>query len=200
MQNNRDEIWDNYLEDMRKSISTMPNSSDAPHTREGGFRQFQRKQIAELRPYLGIQDSITGVSISLEDHNAGSPKPGDMIARNPNNHADMWLVAAQYFQDNFEPISTPIPLTPSSDGCRVALADLVDAISHSDFGMTEEFLLSSFRRAQDALAVPAATITPSDEMVAVPRAFKTTITRQDAIRLRNWLNEQFPPTNLTGGK
>jgi hypothetical protein len=26
-----------------------------------------------------------------------------MIARNPKNHADQWLVAAKYFADNFEP-------------------------------------------------------------------------------------------------
>jgi hypothetical protein len=32
----------------------------------------------------------------------GSPKAGDMIARNPGNHEDQWLVAAQYFADNFE--------------------------------------------------------------------------------------------------
>jgi hypothetical protein len=43
------------------------------------------------------------VSVSAEDRAAGSPKHGDMIARNPNNHADQWLVAAQYFADNFEP-------------------------------------------------------------------------------------------------
>lgn len=34
----------------------------------------------------------------------GSPKIGDMIARNPKNHEDQWLVAEQYFNDNFEPI------------------------------------------------------------------------------------------------
>jgi hypothetical protein len=26
----------------------------------------------------------------------------DMIARNPRNHEDQWLVSAQYFADNFE--------------------------------------------------------------------------------------------------
>jgi hypothetical protein len=31
-----------------------------------------------------------------------SPKAGDMIARNPENHEDQWLVAAQYFADHFE--------------------------------------------------------------------------------------------------
>jgi hypothetical protein len=27
-----------------------------------------------------------------------------MIARNPKNHDDQWLVAAKYFADNFEPV------------------------------------------------------------------------------------------------
>jgi len=33
--------------------------------------------------------------------NTGSPKEGDMIARNPANHKDQWLVAAKYFKENF---------------------------------------------------------------------------------------------------
>lgn len=71
------------------------------------FKQYRRKQIAELRPYdplidgRGFDDTI---SISAEDRKAGSPKLGDMIARNPKNHNDMWLVAAQYFTDNFEAV------------------------------------------------------------------------------------------------
>lgn len=67
------------------------------------FKQYRRKQIAELRAYIPME-SLTGVSISNEDHKAGSPKLGDMIARNPKKHADQWLVAEQYFVDNFEPI------------------------------------------------------------------------------------------------
>jgi hypothetical protein len=66
------------------------------------FRQYRRKQIAELRPYI-LGEEMNGISISAEDRNAGSPKAGDMIARNPKNHADQWLVAAKYFADNFEP-------------------------------------------------------------------------------------------------
>lgn len=66
------------------------------------FQKYRRKQIAELRPY--VQDeNMLGISISAEDAKAGSPKSGDMIARNPKNHADQWLVAAAYFADNFEP-------------------------------------------------------------------------------------------------
>jgi hypothetical protein len=67
------------------------------------FKQYRRKQIAELRPVEPFED-LTGVSVSPEDLKAGSPKMGDMIARNPKNHADQWLVAAAYFADNFEPV------------------------------------------------------------------------------------------------
>jgi hypothetical protein len=69
-----------------------------------GFRQYRRKQIAELRPYEP-GENLEGVSLSIEDRKAGSPKQGDMIARNPKNHADQWLVSAKYFEDNFEPVS-----------------------------------------------------------------------------------------------
>lgn len=69
------------------------------------FKQYRRKQIAELRPYVPGEEIPITVSISTEDLNAGSPKLGDMIARNPKNHADQWLVAAQYFADNFEEIT-----------------------------------------------------------------------------------------------
>lgn len=65
------------------------------------FKQYRRKELAELRPYITDED-LDGVSMSSEDLKAGSPKQGDMIARNPKNHADQWLVAAQYFKDNFE--------------------------------------------------------------------------------------------------
>lgn len=66
------------------------------------FKQYRRKQIAELRPYIG--ETLYGVSISPEDQKAGSPKLGDMIARNPKNYKDQWLVSAAYFADNFEEV------------------------------------------------------------------------------------------------
>jgi hypothetical protein len=61
-----------------------------------GFVQYRRKQ--DFRA-----PAIDGISISPPDKKAGSPKPGDMIARNPKNHVDQWLVAAQYFSDNIFP-------------------------------------------------------------------------------------------------
>ena len=68
------------------------------------FHKYRRKQIAELRPWEP-GDDMTGISVSEEDKKAGSPKIGDMIARNPKNHSDQWLVAATYFTDNFEPVT-----------------------------------------------------------------------------------------------
>jgi hypothetical protein len=67
------------------------------------FQQYRRTQIAEMEPW-GEGYDMTHVSVSAPDKEAGSPKPGDMIARNPKNHGDKWLVAARYFADNFEPL------------------------------------------------------------------------------------------------
>lgn len=67
------------------------------------FKRYRRRQIAELRPYEPGEVLSDRISVSAPDREAGSPKPGDMIARNPKNHEDQWLVAASYFADNFEP-------------------------------------------------------------------------------------------------
>jgi len=67
------------------------------------YKHYRRTQVAEMRPYQ-VGDDLNGVSISNVDRNAGSPKQGDMIARNPKNHSDKWLVAAKYFADNFESV------------------------------------------------------------------------------------------------
>jgi hypothetical protein len=81
------------------------------------FKQYKRKQISEMRKvteadieqyaskdYISIFGWQYVVSISSSDKANGSPKIGDMIARNPKNHNDQWLVAEQYFNDNFDNI------------------------------------------------------------------------------------------------
>ena len=45
---------------------------------------------------------MSGVSISDADKEAGSPKLGDMIAINPKDSNDRWLVAQQFFEENYE--------------------------------------------------------------------------------------------------
>ena len=80
------------------------------------FKQYRRTQIAEMRPVNeedirayhadkeihSIRDTEFTVSISDADKANGSPKIGDMIARNSKNHNDQWLVAEKYFKENFE--------------------------------------------------------------------------------------------------
>jgi hypothetical protein len=68
------------------------------------FKRYRRKQIAELRPYVAGEELGERVSISAADREAGSPKEGDMIARNPSDHNDQWLVSKEYFEANFEAI------------------------------------------------------------------------------------------------
>ena len=80
------------------------------------FKKYRRTQIAEMREVtqndielFKAGDTIPAsfqfkVSISGADLKNGSPKIGDMIARNPKNHNDQWLVAEQYFKDNFEKV------------------------------------------------------------------------------------------------
>jgi len=67
------------------------------------WKQYKRKGLSEMRPYINGEVLTAEVSISEADHLNGSPKEGDMIARNPKNHADQWLVARKYFEDNLEP-------------------------------------------------------------------------------------------------
>lgn len=91
---------------------------------ENAFQQFRRSQIAELRPIEDEDDhliSIGTISISQPDRENGSPKLGDMIARNPVNHDDLWLVAADYFAANFEPLASDTgPVKSEETSSRVA--------------------------------------------------------------------------------
>lgn len=69
---------------------------------EDTFQKYRRLGFAECRPYKKEETLDESVSISEADINAGSPKVGDMIARNPLNHKDQWLIAEDYFWQNFE--------------------------------------------------------------------------------------------------
>ena len=80
------------------------------------FKQYKRKGLSEMRPVTdtdikhflsdknphSLRDTEFKVSVSNVDLQNGSPKIGDMIARNPLNHNDQWLVAKKYFEDNLE--------------------------------------------------------------------------------------------------
>ena len=67
------------------------------------FKKYVRSNIAEMREYEVGETLNERVSISAADLENNSPKLGDMIARNPKNHEDQWLVAEDYFKANFLP-------------------------------------------------------------------------------------------------
>jgi len=73
------------------------------------FKQYRRKQIAELRE-LEVDETFEvleakGISVSTEDKLLPISKfSKGKVARNPKNHKDQWYVADKYFQENFEEI------------------------------------------------------------------------------------------------
>lgn len=69
----------------------------------GEYKRYRRTQIAEMADWEPGFD-MSDVSVSAPDREAGSPLLGDKVARNPANHDDKWLVAADYFYANFEPL------------------------------------------------------------------------------------------------
>ncbi len=67
------------------------------------FMFYKRsKSYTEMRKYVP-GEKLEGVSITMSDFdkNKGHPKEGDMIARDPDNHADQWLVHKDYFQRHY---------------------------------------------------------------------------------------------------
>jgi hypothetical protein len=68
------------------------------------WRWYRRRGEVEARPYVKGEDigRVWLVSVSDADQKAGSPKAGDMIARNPRNEHDQWLIAAAYFAEHYE--------------------------------------------------------------------------------------------------
>lgn len=66
------------------------------------WKRYKRKGHSEMRPYRP-GENVAHVSITDTDRENGSPKLGDMIARNLEDHSDQWLVAEKYFNHNLEP-------------------------------------------------------------------------------------------------
>lgn len=63
------------------------------------WKHYRRKGLAEMRSYQPGED-LSEISVSKED----TPEIGGMIARNPENYADQWYVAKNYFEKNFEEV------------------------------------------------------------------------------------------------
>jgi hypothetical protein len=120
------------------------------------YNQYRRKQIAELADW-SLDFDMTGVSVSDADKAAGSPKPGDKIARNPVNHADRWLVADDYFAANFEALSAPSQAV--TEGYVMVPRETLDRIEQwSKAYPLEIFPEPDFTRARELLKAGGMTI------------------------------------------
>lgn len=62
----------------------------------GEWKEYLKKNVTEMRPYVE-GESLAMISVK-EDH---EPQEGDMIARNPLDMTDKWLVSAEYFKENY---------------------------------------------------------------------------------------------------
>ena len=81
------------------------------------FKEYRKLGVAEMRPVTRrdidnfeessetmltlLSGELFEISISEVDLFNGSPKIGDMIARDPRDHRDQWLVSEKYFDSNF---------------------------------------------------------------------------------------------------
>ncbi len=65
------------------------------------MKNYRKKQLQPMEPWTPETD-MTGVSVSDADKANGSPRDGDMIAVNPSDQTDRWLVAADFFAANYE--------------------------------------------------------------------------------------------------
>jgi hypothetical protein len=64
---------------------------------------YRKKQMIEVERWTPGID-MAGVTIGELDKNNGSPRDGDVIARNADgNPKDRWLISAETFQLTYEP-------------------------------------------------------------------------------------------------
>ena len=64
------------------------------------FTPHKKTAITFMRPYVPGEDLLAqGITINLV---VDTPEAGGMIARNTNDHRDMWYIAPEYFEANYE--------------------------------------------------------------------------------------------------
>ena len=66
------------------------------------YKQYVRTTVTEMAEWHP-DFNMDRVSVYAVDVKNGSPKKGDMIARNPEIPEDRWLVSEKYFKENFAP-------------------------------------------------------------------------------------------------
>jgi hypothetical protein len=61
-----------------------------------GYKDYLKKNVQPMRKYVPGED-LSGISVSKDF----TPEEGGMIACDPNNPADKWYVAKDFFEANY---------------------------------------------------------------------------------------------------
>ena len=87
-----------------KEIVTAKGTNQLFFTRpvtEEDIKEFEETGFIRVKDEETFGAEIN-VFISDADIKKGSPKLGDVIAIDPNKRIDQWLIAKEYFENNFE--------------------------------------------------------------------------------------------------
>lgn len=68
------------------------------------IKLYRKTQTQPMYPYDPAKGLPFGCSVSQADRDNGSPLLGDMIAVNPKDKTDTWLVAKKFFEENYEEV------------------------------------------------------------------------------------------------
>lgn len=79
------------------------------------FQKYQRIGEIEARPYVRGDQATHDISISEADLKLPT-LVGGMVARNPDNHNDMWYIAADYFAKHYAPAASPPETSAKGEG------------------------------------------------------------------------------------
>jgi hypothetical protein len=67
------------------------------------WKKYRKHAVTEIMIW-SADVSMDAISVSPEDRASGHPRTGDMVARNPSNHSDMWLMTEAFFKANYEAV------------------------------------------------------------------------------------------------
>lgn len=81
-----------------KAIKRKTQFSFVTPVTEEDIKEYKDTNIIKSKGFSNFRVSISDV----DKKEKGSPKIGDMIAINPKNPTDQWLVEEMYFKENHE--------------------------------------------------------------------------------------------------
>jgi hypothetical protein len=92
----------------------MGGSQYSETNNDAAFKRCTRGMIIEVRPYVLGEALPESVKISAADQASGSPTEGDVIARDPKDKKNQWLIAKAEF--DFYTMLDPEPTPPTVPG------------------------------------------------------------------------------------